>query len=81
MNTLKLTEEQAKLVRESLIQIAVVDQNGEFLGFFNLPLTPERTAELKRRAREGPFVSSEEMHTYLDAKFGKLEIASSNQTL
>ena len=66
MNTLMLTEEQSRLVRQSVVQMAVVDSHGEFLGYFDLPYTPERVAELKRRAKEGPFLSSAEIFAHLE---------------
>jgi hypothetical protein len=66
MNKLVLTPEQALLVRQSVVQMIVLDPTGELLGFFNLPLTPDRVAELKRRAKEGPFLTSAEFFADLE---------------
>jgi hypothetical protein len=73
MTKITLTEEQARLVREEANQMIVLDPQGNLLGFWELPLTPERITMLKRRAKEGPFISFDEVIEHLKAGLPKEE--------
>ncbi|GEM_PF-6895089 len=57
MAEIVLTQDQAEIYRQSDTPIRVRDAKGFVLGILDPPLTPEFIAELKRRAREGPWFS------------------------
>jgi hypothetical protein len=68
MLQITLTDEQAKLIVESHLPIEVRDQRGNVLGHIEPALTPERIAELKRRARApGPRYTGAQVQARLQA--------------
>jgi len=68
MADLILTEEQTQVVTKALGPILVRDANSSVLGYFEPQLTPEKIAELKRRASSpGPFYTGEQIQSRLRA--------------
>jgi hypothetical protein len=68
MPEIVLTAEQARLVAESPTPVPVRDPQGNLLGHLEPPLTPERIAELKRRARApGPRYTGAQVQARLQA--------------
>jgi len=68
MPEIVLTEEQAKQLTETLSPVVVKDPSGRVVGHLGPVLSPERIAELKRRAATpGPRYSSESVKAMLDA--------------
>ena len=71
MTKLTLSEEQTRLVLEETHQLQVLDPRGQLLGYLNVPMTDERAAKLKKRAKEGPFLTTEEFIARVEASLGK----------
>jgi hypothetical protein len=71
MNRLTLTEEQTRLVLAEPLQLQVLAPNGEVLGYLNVPMTDERAAMLKKLAKEGPFLTTEEFIAQVEASLAK----------
>lgn len=68
MPELVLTEEQAKIVTQTLDPVTVRDSSGNVIGHFEAKLTPEMIAELKRRAASpGPFYTGQQVQDRLQA--------------
>jgi hypothetical protein len=68
MPEIVLTAEQARLVEESPMPVPVRDPRGNLFGYLEPPLTPERIAELKRRARSpGPWYTGAQVQARLQA--------------
>jgi hypothetical protein len=65
MAEIVLTPEQIEIYRRSNSPVRVKDSTGTVLGILDPALTPEYIAELKRRAREGPWVSGEHVQRML----------------
>ncbi len=63
-----LTEEQARVVAQSVDGVTVRDPKGNVLGHIEPRLTPELIAELKRRAASpGPFFTGAQVQARLQA--------------
>jgi hypothetical protein len=68
MPELILTQEQARVVSQSLGPVTVRDTNGQLLGYLEPKLTPEMIAELKRRvASPGPWYTGAQVQARLKA--------------
>jgi len=66
MNELILTAEQVKIVTQALGPVAVRDTSGNLVGKLEPALTPEMSAELKRRAASpGPWYSGKQVQARL----------------
>ncbi|MFO0968795.1 MAG: hypothetical protein U0793_24840 [Gemmataceae bacterium] len=88
MIELRLTEEQAGIVRRAPDTVRLCGPDGQLLGLITPVLTDEFVAELKRRARSpGPWYSSEQTDRRLDAleeerkKTGRLDERRMNEIL
>jgi len=68
MPELILTEEQSKIVAQAFGPVRVRDGHGTILGHIEPALTPEKIAELKRRAASpGPRYTGEQVQARLRA--------------
>jgi uncharacterized protein YmfQ (DUF2313 family) len=68
MQQLILTKEQAEIVAQALGPVSVRDATGNILGHIEPILTPEKIAELKRRAASpGPWFTGAQVQARLQA--------------
>jgi uncharacterized protein YmfQ (DUF2313 family) len=68
MQQIILTKEQAEIVAQAFAPVLVYDETGKLLGHIEPKLTPEKIAELKRRAASpGPWYTGEQVQARLQA--------------
>jgi hypothetical protein len=68
MSEIILTDEQARILAESDGFVVIRDGSGQTLGHIEIPLSPEKIAELKRTASSpGPFFTGQQVQARLKA--------------